>query len=63
MLYSRELLLMAMTDNQMVFDSLSGSGTTGASAVKNGFKAILCDKNEDYISLMEKRLNVKRISI
>ena len=58
-----KLLLMAMAENQVVFDPMAGSGTTGASAVKNGFKAILCDKNDDYISLMENRLNVKRISI
>lgn len=58
-----KLLLMAMTENQLVFDPMAGSGTTGASAIKNGFKAILCDKNDDYISLMEKRLKVKRISI
>ena len=43
--------------------SMAGSGTTGASAMRNGFRAILCDKNEDYISLMENRLNVKRISL
>lgn len=58
-----KLLLMAMSDHQLVFDPMAGSGTTGASAIKNGFRAILCDKNEDYISLIEKRLNVKRISI
>ena len=58
-----KLLLMAMADNQIVFDPMAGSGTTGASATKNGFRAILCDKNEEYISLMENRLNVKRISI
>ena len=55
--------LMAMADNQMGFDPMAGSGTKGASSVKNGFRAILCDKNEDYIFLMENRLNVKRISI
>ena len=58
-----KLLLMAMAEKQLVFDPMAGSGTTGASAIKNGFRAILCDKNDDYISLMEKRLNVKRISI
>lgn len=56
------LLLMAMAKDQIVFDPMAGSGTTGASAIKNGYKAILCDNNEDYISLMEKRLNVNRIS-
>lgn len=58
-----KLLLMAMDDGQLVFDPMAGSGTTGASAVKNGFKAILCDKNEEYIAMMEKRLNVQRITI
>lgn len=58
-----KLLLMAMKENQVVFDPMAGSGTTGASALKNGFKAILCDNNEKYISLMEKRLGVKRITI
>lgn len=58
-----KLLLMAMDDHQIVFDPMAGSGTTGASAAKNGFRAILCDKNEEYISLMENRLHVKRISI
>lgn len=56
-----KLLLMALGDNELVFDPMAGSGTTGASAVKNGFKAILCDQNEDYIDTMEKRLNVNRI--
>ena len=58
-----KLLLMALDDNQIVFDPMAGSGTTGASALKNGFRAILCDKNEEYISLMENRLNVKRIAL
>ena len=58
-----KLLLMALGRNQTVFDPMAGSGTTGASALKNGFKAILCDRDEKYISMMEKRLNVKRISI
>lgn len=58
-----KLLLMALKSGQLVFDPMAGSGTTGASAVKNGFKAILCDKSEEYVSMMEQRLNVKRISI
>lgn len=58
-----KLLLMALGDNELVFDPMAGSGTTGASAIKNGFKAILCDQNEEYIQTMEKRLNVNRISL
>ena len=57
-----KLLIMAMEEKQLVFDPMAGSGTTGASAIKYGFRAILCDKNADYISLMEERLKVKRIS-
>lgn len=58
-----KLLMMALGDKQTVFDPMAGSGTSGASARKNGFNAILCDMNEEYIAIMEKRLNVKRISI
>lgn len=58
-----KLLLMALAKNQLVFDTMAGSGTTGASAVQNSFKAILCDKNEEYVSMMEDRLQVKRIVI
>lgn len=58
-----KLLLMALAKKQTVFDPMAGSGTTGAAAVKNGFRAILCDKNEDYISIMEKRLNVDRLQL
>ena len=58
-----KLLMMALGNKQIVFDPMAGSGTSGASARKNGFNAILCDMNEEYISIMEKRLGVKRISI
>lgn len=58
-----KLLLMALEDKQTVFDPMAGSGTSGASARKNGFNAILCDMNEEYISIIENRLNVKRITI
>ena len=47
--------------NDLVFDPMAGSGTTGAIARKNGFKAILCDQNPEYIEIMEKRLGVKHI--
>ena len=54
---------LALGENETVFDPMAGSGTSGASAIKNGYKAILCDMNEEYIQIMEKRLNVKRIKI
>lgn len=58
-----KLLLMALGEKEIVFDPMAGSGTSGASAIKNGYAAILCDMNEEYIQIMEKRLNVKRINL
>lgn len=58
-----KLLLMAIDDGQLVFDPMAGSGTTGASAIKNGFRAILCDKSEEYTEMMERRLGIDRIII
>ena len=58
-----KLLLMALGKNETVFDPMAGSGTSGASAIKNGYNAILCDMNEEYIQIMEKRLDVKRIEL
>lgn len=57
------LLLMAMTDSDYVFDPMAGSGTTAAVAVKHGFNAIVCDQNEEYIQMIEKRLGIPRIQL
>lgn len=58
-----KLIQMGTKEGDIVFDPMAGSGTTGASARKNGRKSILCDKNEEYIQIMEKRLNVQRIKL
>lgn len=50
-------------ENDIVFDPMAGSGTTGAIAKKNGFRAILCDQDPAYIEIMEKRLGVSRIQL
>ncbi len=57
------LFKMTANSESLVFDPMAGSGTTGAIAKKNGFKAILCDHNPDYIELMENRLGLKRLSL
>lgn len=57
------LLKMALPLDGIVFDPMAGSGTTGASAVKNGYGAVLCDHNDEYIKIIEKRLKVQRIKI
>jgi len=39
-----------------VLDPFSGSGTTGAVALKHGRKYIGCELNPDYIALAVKRI-------
>lgn len=58
-----KLILMSTKEDDIVFDPMAGSGTTAASAIKNGRKAIVCDMSEEYIVMMEKRLGIKRITI
>ena len=58
-----KLLLMANEENSIVFDPMAGSGTTAACAKKHKMKSIVCDMNEEYIQMMEKRLGVTRISV
>lgn len=58
-----KLLQMGTKSGDVILDPMAGSGTTGASAVKSGRKSILCDINEDYIQIMEKRLGVKRLDL
>lgn len=58
-----KLIQMGTKEGDIVFDPMAGSGTTGASAKKNGRKSILCDMNDDYIQMMEKRLGIKRIEL
>ncbi len=56
-----KLLLMANQKGDIVFDPMAGSGTTAACAKKHGMKSIVCDMNEDYIQMIEKRMGVNRI--
>jgi site-specific DNA-methyltransferase (adenine-specific) len=58
-----KLILMTTLENDIVFDPMSGSGTTGVAARNLGRHAILCDISEEYIKIMERRLGVQRISI
>jgi DNA modification methylase len=40
----------------VVLDPFGGSGTTAGVAIKNNRKAILCELNENYISLIDERI-------
>ncbi|MCI0458391.1 MAG: site-specific DNA-methyltransferase [Gemmataceae bacterium] len=56
-----KLLLMTTQADGLVIDPMSGSGTTGAAALKLGRRAILCDVSEEYTQLAESRLEVNRL--
>ena len=58
-----KLILMTTKDGDLVFDPMSGSGTTGESARELGRTAILSDVSEEYTRIAEKRLGVERIPI
>lgn len=57
-----KLFLMVTREDDVVFDLMAGSGTTGEIAKKLELKAILCDCSEEYTQIMEKRLEIARIS-
>jgi len=57
------LLQMSMSEGGILLDPMAGSGTSGVVAKKRGFRAILCDKSEEYTQLMEKRLDTARLPI
>jgi site-specific DNA-methyltransferase (adenine-specific) len=52
---------MTTKEGDLVFDPMSGSGTTGKAARLNGRLAILSDSSEEYTQIAENRLEVKRI--
>ena len=54
---------MSTKKGDTIIDLMAGSGTTGSVAKKHRRSAILCDNNEQYIEMMEKRLCLKRIQI
>lgn len=58
-----KILKMTVSDGGTVFDPMSGSGTTGVVAINNGYRAILSDISDEFTTLAEKRLNVKRINL
>ena len=59
----KKLILMSTLPGEIVFDPMVGSGTTAAAAIKNGRRAIVCDKSEEYIKIVEMRMGKKRISL
>ena len=57
-----KLILMASNKNELIFDPMGGSGTTGAVCKTHKRKCIISDISDEYITLIEKRLETKQIS-
>lgn len=55
------LFFMTTKEEDLIYDPMCGSGTTGAFALEHNRTAILSDINEEYISIVESRLVDKRI--
>lgn len=56
-----KLVLMTSQKHDLIYDPMAGGGTTGAACKTLHRKCILSDLSEDYIKLIEKRLNIKRV--
>ncbi len=57
------LIPMSTEEGDLVFDPMSGSGTTGEAARKNKRLAIISDISEEYTQMAERRLNTQKILI
>ena len=54
------LYRMTTKPGDFVLDPMCGSGTTGAVAKQLGFSCVLSDHNDEYVRIVEKRLNIHR---
>jgi len=57
-----KLILMTSKMGDLIFDPMVGSGTTGVVCRTHKRKCIISDISDEYLSLAEKRLGVKRLS-
>lgn len=57
-----KLILMTSKEDDLVYDPMAGSGTTGAVCKKHNRKCIISDISDEYLTLAEKRLGIKRVS-
>lgn len=56
-----KLVLMTSQQSDIIYDPMAGGGTTGAVCKTLGRKCILSDMSEEYIQMIEKRLNIERV--
>ena len=57
-----KLILMSSKKDDLIYDPMAGSGTTGAVCRNYKRKCILSDISDEYLTLAEKRLGIKRLS-
>jgi hypothetical protein len=57
------LLEMTTVVGDLVFDPMSGAGTTGQAARDLERLAIICDHSEEYTAIAERRLGVSRVQL
>jgi site-specific DNA-methyltransferase (adenine-specific) len=58
-----DLLKMVVSEKGLIFDPMAGSGTAGAVAQKRDYRAILCDRSEEFTQLMEQRVQISRLDL
>jgi site-specific DNA-methyltransferase (adenine-specific) len=57
------LVLMTTKEGDVVLDPMCGSGTTGVVCRNLKRRAILGDASEEYVSMTEQRLNLRRVDL
>ena len=56
-----KLILMSSDKDELIFDPMAGSGTTGAVCKTHKRKGIISDISDEYVTLAEKRLGITRL--
>jgi site-specific DNA-methyltransferase (adenine-specific) len=57
------LVKMATVEGDLLVDPMCGSGTTGAVARTLGRRAVLADVEADYVTMVEQRLGIRRLTV
>jgi site-specific DNA-methyltransferase (adenine-specific) len=57
------LITMTTKEGDLVLDPMCGSGTTGVVCRKLNRRAILCDHEQKYIEMTERRLGIQQLSL
>ncbi len=57
------LIMMTTVEGDLVLDPMCGSGTTGVVCKSLNRRAILCDYEQEYVKMTEKRLELRQLSL